>query len=396
MNPRLVLLFFFFSIWCLTGCAHFAEERLEESPGEIFLKNSLQKAAFHESKGEWVEALREYKIAFTLSPTNRKALEGRRRAEARLRLLAEEQYIMGLDLQKAGKFPEARRRFLTALRLRPDHAGALETLTSKKRLPVQEGYVVHKIQPGESLSKLAMMYYGDPAKFRLIARFNQIPDAHRVRVGQEIKVPTLAGRVTEIQGEKRPEVEEEKDIPIGYWDWSTIEAEQAERTMPAETAKAEEVDQIASYRELGAELFKEGRHQEALFEFKKVLSVYPDDQAASEYAYTASVELGLLMLQEKNYLAAREYFDLCLTYRADCPQCNAFLKESEELYKEMNYKLGIEHYGREQLAEAIKAWEMVEGLDRDYKRVGYYIRKAKEIQGKLEELKQETQQRLSE
>jgi tetratricopeptide (TPR) repeat protein len=379
----------------MTGCAHLATEPPEQSPEEAFLMRSLQEAAGYESRGEWVEALKEYKIALTLSPENREALEGRRRAEDRLRTLAGEQYILGRDLQKEGRFSEARRRFLTALRLQPDHAGALETLTSRKRLPAQE-YVVHKLQPGESLSGLAMMYYGDPAKFPVIAGFNQIQDSRLVKVGQEIKVPVLGARVPESADEKRPEVkEEEREIPIGYWDWSSIDSEQAERSMPAETAKAEEVDQIVSYRELGAELFKEGRYEEAVFEFKKVLSVYPDDQLAADYAYTASFELGLSMFQIKDYLAARDYFASALAYRSDCRQSRAFLKESEELYKETHYKRGIEHYGKEQLGEAIKAWEMVQRLDPHYKRVDYYIGKAKEIQEKLEELKQETQQGLS-
>jgi tetratricopeptide (TPR) repeat protein len=395
MKAGIIFLFFFIAIGCLTGCAHLTEEPSEQRSGEAFLASTLQKAATYESRGEWVEALREYKIALALSPQDREAHEGRRRAEERLGTLAEEQYIQGRRLYGEGKFSEARRRFLTALRLQQDHAGALETLTSRKRLPAQD-YVVHKLQAGESLSKLAMNYYGDPSQFPIIAKFNQIPDAHLVSVGQELKIPVLAGPVKEIPGRKSPAVKEaEKEIPPGYWDWSSIEAEQAERSMPVEKAKAEEVDQIASYRELGGELFREGRYEEALFEFKKVLSVYPDDQLAADYAYTASFALGLSMFQSKDYLAARDSFASALAYRIDCRQSHAFLKESEALYKEMHYKRGIEYYGKEQLGEAIRAWEMVQRLDPTYKRVDYYIGKAKEIQGKLEELRRETQESLS-
>lgn len=395
MNSRIVFLFCCFGIGCLAGCAHLPEEPMVERAEARFLRSTLREAAHHERKGEWVEVLREYRIALALSPQNREALEGRRRTKDMLNSLAEEQFIMGRKLQEEGKFSEARRRFLTALRLQPDHAEALETLTSRKRLSLQEDYVVHRLQPGESLSKLAMMYYGDPAQFPVIAGFNQIPNAHLVQVGQEIKVPLPAGRAPETPGKKKPEAkEEEAEIPIGYWDWSSIESEQAERRMPAETAKVEEVDQIAIYRELGIELFRDGRYEEAFFEFKKVLSVYPDDQGASDYAYKTSFELGLSMFKRKDYLAARDYFAASVSYRSDCRQSQALLEESEELYKEMHYKKGIEHYGKEQLGEAIRAWEMVQLLDPNYKRVDYYIGKAKEIQGKLEELRRETQQGL--
>ena len=397
MNFRMVFLFCCLCIFCSAGCAHLPREPVEEKTEAAFLESKLRAAADHEREELWVEALREYRIALTLSPQNSEAFEGRRRVEEKLNSLAEEQYRMGRKLQEEGKYSEARRRFLTALRLQPDHAGALGTLTSRKRLSLQEGYLVHRLQPGESVSMLAMMYYGDPALFPVIAGFNQIPDAHLVAVGQDIKVPFLAGRVPEKPVRKPPAAEEaETEIPMGYWDWSSIESEQAERRMPSETVKTEEVHQIASYRELGVELFRDGRYEEAFFEFKKVVSVYPDDQGAINYAYTAAFALGLSRLSKKDYLAARDYFADSLSYRSDCPQSQAFLKESEALYKEMHYKEGIEHYGKEQLGEAIQAWEKVQRLDPHYKRVDYYIEKAKEIQGKLEELRRETQKGLSE
>jgi tetratricopeptide (TPR) repeat protein len=286
MDCRYALFIGFLLVGSWMGCTHLPEGHVEERPADAFLKSSLQNAEKHESRDEWVEALREYGIALTLSPENSEALEGRHRAKERLKTLADEQYALGRKLQKEGKFSEARRRFLAALRLHPDHAGALETLRLKKRLPPLEEYVVHTLQPGESLSKLAMIYYDDPAKFTVIAKFNQMQDAHLVRVGQEVKVPILAGQMTETSDQKEPAVDK-KEVPQEYWDWSSIDAQQAERKMPAEMAKAEEAHQIAGYRELGAELLREGRYQESLFELNKVLSVYPEDKLASEYACTA-------------------------------------------------------------------------------------------------------------
>lgn len=380
----------------LTGCAHLGRETPKITSEQEFLARTLKRAVEYESRGAWVEALRAYKIALTVSPSNPKALDGRMQMEERLKTLAEEQYKAGQDLQKQGKFAEARRHFLAALRLRPDHQDALRTLTSKKRFSAEE-YLLHTLKAGESLSKIAELYYGDPAKFSVIAQYNQITDAHLVRAGQVIKVPLTADLRAEPAREKTAEAEVEASwVPQGYWDWSSIDSEMAERKMPSDRTIVEEADQIASYRELGIELFKEGRYQEALFEFNKVLSVYPDDQVAAGYSYKASFELGLVLFQMKDYLGAREHFLASLKYKSDCRQCHAYVKESEALYKEMHYKRGIEFYGKEQLSEAIKAWEMVQNLDPDYKRVDYYIRKAKEIQKKLEDLKQETQSGLAE
>jgi hypothetical protein len=59
----------------------------------------------------------------------------------------------------------------------------------------------------------------------------------------------------------------------------------------------------------------------------------------------------------------------------------------------MHYKKGMQHYGKEQLTEAIMEWEMVKNLDPNYKRVGDYIQKAKELMNKLEYLKMELEER---
>jgi nucleoid-associated protein YgaU len=99
---------------------------------------------------------------------------------------------LGLKSHKEGKYSSARRQFLIALRLWPDYPEAVKMLTSRKRTKVKR-YVVHKIKPGESLSKVAKTYYGDYKKFTLIANYNNIKDVAKIEVGQEIKVPKLEG-----------------------------------------------------------------------------------------------------------------------------------------------------------------------------------------------------------
>jgi tetratricopeptide (TPR) repeat protein len=375
----------------MTGCAHFGNEP-EQSPEKAFLETSLREARESEDRGDCVKALEEYKIAATVSPGDKAAVEGSRRMEDRRKKLAEEQYRLGKDLQSKGKLAEARQHLLTALRLWPEHAGALETLTTRKRLPVQQ-YVLHELKPGESLSKLAMAYYGDAGKFPIIARYNQIEDAHHLRVGREIKVPLVVDQAVKPPEQERLDVEE-NETPQGYWDWASIDTESAQGKPPMDRERAQDPDQIGVYRELGLELFREGRYDEALFEFNKVLCVYPHDRVAVDYGYQASFEVAMGLFKKKEYLAARDQFMATLRYKSDCEECHAYSKQSEDLYKEMHYKRGIECYGMEQLAEAIREWEMVQAMDAGYKRVDYYIRKAKEIQRKLEELREETLEAL--
>jgi LysM repeat protein len=48
---------------------------------------------------------------------------------------------------------------------------------------------VHKVQKGETLSKLAKQYYGDPKRWRELALINRAPKPGHLEVGEEILVP---------------------------------------------------------------------------------------------------------------------------------------------------------------------------------------------------------------
>ena len=357
----------------LTGCMNLGH--LVQEPAEkTFVSDCLRQAAENERKGDQLEALKHYKIALAMDSNNVDAAEGRNRVETSLRSSSEESYRRGLEAQKRGRSEEAQRDFLTALRLRPDYPEALERVMAPEEVPAK-GPIVHKVRPGESLSQLALVYYGDPEKYQIIARYNNLRDAGLVRVGQEILIP---------EPDAAP-------IAVGGGGARAATGPQ-ERGEAAETA-TEDGDPVSVYREQGVELFEERRFEEALAEFKKVLIVRPKDRVAREYSYRSSFEIAMGLLGNGEYLAARDQFKESQDYKTDCPQCDAYVKKSEDLYKEMHYKRGMQYYGKEQLTEAIMEWEMVKSVDPGYKRVSDYIEKARELIDKLEYLKMELEER---
>jgi tetratricopeptide (TPR) repeat protein len=391
----IMLLFFAAS---LLGCAPLLEKRLGEPPQSegAFVQGHLKKALECEKKQELVEALTHYKIAETVAPDHQKILEGRRRVERAVHRKAKAHYLAGLKLRKQGKYGEARKHFLTALRLRPEDPKLIEIFTARKRKRPAKVYVVHRIEPGESLSALAMRYYGDYHKFSIIAEYNNITDATQVCIGQEIKIPEIPGSVlVEKRGEAKTEEEEEGVQDL--WGWSVPVDQGMQVIIGGDEKEVEEdSDQVAFYLEHGLELFKEHRYQEAMLEFNKVLCVYPTETIALEFSFKACYRMATALFEEGDYLGAREQFIASLRYKRDCHLCQAYIERSEALYKELHYKKGIQHYGQEQLVEAITEWELVKRLDPDYKRVGYYINKAQTILNKLEELKEESKARPSE
>jgi tetratricopeptide (TPR) repeat protein len=320
------------SVFLGCGMAPVKETSKEASPvtAERFAADSIQRAKELEAGGQLPEALRQYKIALTVRPENGTAKQGRERVEKALRRGAEEHYREGLRMEKEGKQAQALQQYLTALRLWPDSPEALQQTAALRRPLPAEKQVVRKAQT-------------EP----------------------EIKEPPQAL-------------------------WVDEEAPAAYEEPPAQEEPKEVVEQIAGYRENGMELYREGRYQEALSEFDKVLGVKPDDPVAREYSYKSSFELAVESFEKKEYLAAREQFLVSLKHKSNCQQCYVYIKRSEELFKAMHYKQGIEYYGKELLADAIMEWEQVRGLDPNYKRVDYYIKKAKELQHKLDELEKES------
>lgn len=359
----------------IMGCAVPVKKPPESivTPKESFLKDSLQKGKEYEVNGDLVKALKQYKVAMTIDPSNQEAYKGRNRAEKGLRSLAKKHYKAGLEFDKKGKYGLARQQFLIALRLWPDYPEVVDILTSKKRFQVKR-YIVHTIKPGESLSKVAKQYYGDYHKFPIIAKYNNLTDATHIKVGQKIRVPVIEGK--KFFASQRDILTERLEIPE-----------------EGEVLKEESVDQVAVYRDHGINLFIEKKYQEAIIELKKVLNVNPDDNIALEYIYKSYFQQALAIFEKEDYLAARDQFKVCLRYKKNCQKCHGYIAKCEDSYKEMHYKRGMKFFDEEKLDEAIGEWNLVKAQDPHYKRVDYLITKAEKISKKIEELKKDQEKK---
>ena len=159
-------------------------------------------------------------------------------------------------------------------------------------------YIIHTVQPEETLSKLAKMYYGDLSKFDVIAKFNDIGTS--VRVGQELKIPEVEGLPFLVEGkaEETKTVALPKDQPL-----PEAGAEKPKEAEISEKPVAIE-DQTANYRELGIELYKNKEYSDAIIELNKVLSVNPADPTALNYMALAYFETGRRSFDNKAYSQA--------------------------------------------------------------------------------------------
>lgn len=358
-------------IGCVTPVTKAPETRLSLEQ-ELFSRY-MSKAQHFEKQGELISALENYKLALTVNPEDKVAEQSRLRLKKEILGSAEAHYRMGLKLTSQARYKEAREQFLMALALRPDYPEALNEIGAKK-LPNLKNHIIHKVKPGDTLSKLAQLYYEDFKKFPLIAKYNGLEDATQLRAGQEIRIPR--------EGGLKDGVAEEKDSPESV---DTMISDDQDENLETDTEPP--IDQAAIYRDLGVNLFMEGKYEAALIEFEKVLKTDPDDKMAIEFSYRSHYQIALSLFKKKDYLSAKNQFTSCLRYKANCQKCHAYIQKSEDFYKEAHYRKGIQYFEAEKLDDAIREWELVSTVDPDYRRTKYLIQKAETILRKIEEIK---------
>lgn len=459
MKNKAVTVGFLFLFAVVAGCAQAPTKPSADLPDQY-----ISKAQEFEARGDLVDALEQYKVALTVDPQNQLAKEKASQLESTLGELAEKHYQNGLAFHRKGEYNRARQEFLTTLRYNPDHPEA-EKMLQEHVLQEQQvkGYVLHTIQPDESISMLAKKYYGDFKKFQIIAEYNQLEDATKVRGGQEIKVPVVEGipffakpediitvfgeipksSLTEVvlvkkfithtvePGEslsklalryygdykKFPiiaqynQLDENASVRVGQkiripevegvpFAAKPTEEDERQAEMPVTSAAIEEpqtgekeerelaaVDQSANYRELGIEFFNEKDYPTAISEFKKVLNVNPADNTALKYISASHFQQGLIVFAKEDYLTARDEFKASQQYNADCEKCEEYIKKSEETYLKIHYNKGVSYFGDEKLAEAVQEWELVSEIDPEYKDVNSNLNKAKKLLERLESIK---------
>ncbi len=457
MKNKAILFGGLFLLFLIAGCAGFGTK----SPAQLS-KEYTKKAQAAEKKGDLAEALKQYKLVLTVDPKNKLAQEKRAKLEPQLNKLAEQHYRKGLKYYRQGQYPPARKEFLTALRYNPDHAEAKEKLTAAReeikdvkryivhtlqadetistlaeryygdyrkfhviaeynemedatkvtvgqeiKIPVIEGtpiladpstiqtdtakapealpgevitakrYIIHTVEPDESLSKLSMMYYGDYAKYDLIAQFNNLEDGTSVRVGQELKIPEIEGVPFQVEGE----VQETEAVSTAKA--APMPEKAGEKPEAAETiAKPiSPEDQLVHYRELGVELYNNKEYAAAIAEFDKVLNSNPADQTARNYMSLAYREKGRQSFENKAYAKAEKEFETSLIYDPSCPDCQKYIDQIRKLDSDNLRQEAIALYDQKEYKQAIVKFQAVARDNPKDQQAREYLEKAHFQQG---------------
>ncbi|MBT8340448.1 MAG: tetratricopeptide repeat protein, partial [Desulfatitalea sp.] len=217
---------------------------------------------------------------------------------------------------------------------------------------------VHTLQRGESISKLAQMYYGNYKQFHIIAQFNGMDDATRVTVGQKIKVPKVAGLPFHLpQQEQKPSATLETDI--AETPTPTQEAPPGDILDEGPTDEVSEMDeQVMAYRDTGIVLYNEGKYEDAVFELNKAIEAAPEDKQTRSYLAKAYFESGKRLFEQQDFKAARDAFESAYQYDPACDACLTMVDKSKSGPVLMRREKGIDLFNQNEYSQAIPELEL--------------------------------------
>ncbi|REL26708.1 LysM domain-containing protein [Thalassotalea euphylliae] len=303
------------------------------------------------------------------------------------------------------------------LNQKPDNYLANKLLKQINTNPVAllgETYFIHQIKSGESLSKLAKQYLNDQYMFFALARYNNIANPGRIKVGDKIKIPGEAPSITEIASSDTTDNLDDEEAT------SEIEA-------LAETNIAEISEPIVSNDVEIAEQFERQNYHEVLLRATQIelspfdqdlvkeaalaLSKEADEEGAPARGLEILSNIGVLLddpqslqprinelnqhLQAKQTLAdidvserPANLYESLLTVKRQYPQLATTSK-----YQMLQSKLSEDYHTQamlalrqQQLDSAIALWDKVLTLDSKHELAIIHLDRAKSLKQKLQSL----------
>lgn len=181
-----------------------------------------------------------------------------------------------LELLELGKEDEASAELQRALTLEPGHRLALNLLRQITVDPVsvlgRESYM-YRVQPGETLSRIAQRFMGDVHLFYILARYNDIKVPKLLSGGQLVRIPGKAPPAAPVANAP-PSV-----TPAAQRASSPSDAARAEREQ-AERAERDRKLAVANATRAARQAFARQDLSNAIAQWDRVLELEPGNATA--------------------------------------------------------------------------------------------------------------------
>lgn len=320
-----------------------------------------------EEKGDRRGALEKRRILAAVSHDDSFLAESVRLGEERLGMEAEENYRLGLKQHRLGDFEAARKHYLSALRLDPDHRGALEEIKNG----LAGDNIVLTLRQETTLSDIAGMVYGNSDLAMVLAAVNSLKVSRPVPAGARLTVPQLDDSLlTAVGGPGASAGRGRRSRPAAAAD--RPDAYTGEKPPTSESI-------LASARKL----FNERRFREAVEEAGKIHEDDPLAPEAREIINGSYFRIGGRLADEGRLpMALDAYRRVDRSYRNAGETISLLEKRMTDMAEE-HYIAGVKFFVSQRLEEAITEWEKTLGLNPSHEKAGEDIRKAMKL---LEEL----------
>lgn len=185
-----------------------------------------------------------------------------------------------LELLETGKEDEANAELQRALALEPGHRLALSLqrqISADPQATLGRESFTYRVQPGETLSRIAQRFLGDVHQFYILARYNDIKVPRQLAGGQAIRVPGKAppagATAVTPAAAPAPAVTPTPRASIPS-DATQVEREQAER------AERERKQAIANATRAARQAFARQDLNAAIAQWDRVLELEPGNATA--------------------------------------------------------------------------------------------------------------------
>ena len=358
--------FLLFCFVLLYGCSSVKQAILhgfQQSPQRVY----QQKALMHEKEGEFQQALMAWRVAEQFDPKDKKTRTAIETLEKKIYRTANEYYNKGVVFYKKGDMVGARKNFLIALRINPEHKKALSYL--KLRL-ANDGNPVYTVVRGDSFTKIATDVYNDPTKAYAIAYFNDLNPRKPLQIATELVLPDLHSKyivprkdIDAMQERAQKALEQRR-----YEEVLKI-ASDIEKLQPNDHSLTKFRDQV--YFERGKALLDTKKYSRAIVQLKKVSPNYPGRnkaiREAQQHLHKEAVEARVSQAQRSlDRKAYAESIAICEEILTQDP----FNKDAKTIFNSAHYQWGKKLLEEGKEAEAI---EILSVLDKGYQDTGHLL-----------------------
>jgi len=315
-------------------------QKEEDGPYQGVFERCLRQALEHEQNNDPAMALQYLKIANAIRPRDQEILRKAKELKVGLQGLADERFKAGVSSFNNNKPKEARKQFLTALRLSPEHRGALDYLKNKLS---GKGYTAYEVKKGDTLKTVAEAIYKNPGAHLLIARVNGLGTNDKPRPGTSLKLPVVQpGLLKVLTFAPLAKARKQKGAS----------APEAEDAGPAASTPGE-VDMLLSTARIQ---YNNKLYETAASVTEEILEIDPANKEALSMQRESYYQMGMdLKNKESNLQALKMFQRLSPLYRDTLKQTD-LLKEKINTLSEPHYQAGMQHFLDENLEGAVEEW----------------------------------------